>query len=431
MYTEAHIAYLIRLERKEWAKVFVQKHFTPDNLSLKERSLAPLHTSVHYIESFNNQFFDALFEALDTASFDEFQRKFRHMVPSTYSEELFSLLNDNELRDLHSKVSNHLHDSYKAIVACVNERLGSDGSITLNDRIQFSGKVTKRSLVNLRQNSINVKIERPADLIVKAASDIRPISEINKNQRIFNINGFPDSKLSLIVHDLVDHFWLFDTLEFCKMFDKYEILFAGLGNPEKCDLFKREGELVASIGFGVRLFNTIEQGFRPKHSFNELRSRVTDHFKNYHSHKHKVSDAFRFILQMEPQSRNAQSLAFTFSNLVSELEEQKRKHGFIWFRVNDKRFIEFDPFSEMYLSFFVEAHNELTISKNKHRNFLFGAQLIVENWLTQVAKGNTEPLDINFDIVKGFRYSSVDINPETILWIKDNYGFLATRNKIY
>ena len=431
MYTEDHISYLIQLEKKELAKEFVQKHFTPDSLSLKERSLAPLYTSVHYIERFNNQFFDRLYEALDTASFDAFLQKFRDIVPSTYSEELFSLLNDQELNDLHTRVRDHLHNSHRLIVANVNERLGGNGPITLNDRIQFSGKVTKRSLANLRQNSIEVKIHDPKALIPKAESDIRPIAEINKNERIFNINGFANSKLSLIIHDLVDHFWLFDTLEFCKMFDKYNILFEGLGHPEKCDVFKREGEVVASIGFGVRLFNTIEQGFKPKHSFDEIRGRVTDHFKKYYSHKHKVSDALRLVLQLEPQSRNAQSLAFAFSNFVSELEEQKRKHGFIWFKVNDNRYIEFDPFGEMYLSFFVEAHNELTISKNKHRNFLFGAQLIVEDWLTRVSKGSSEPLSINFDTVKEYQYSEVNIDPETILWIKDNYGFLATRNKIY
>ncbi len=395
------------------------------------RSIAPLQGAVHYIERFNNQFFDRLFTALDQVTFDLFLKDFRNLVPSTYSEELFSFLNDDELKELYVGVKQHLHQSYKAIVSSVHERLGSQGAITLNDNIQFSGKVTKRSLANLRQSSIEVKAEDAAKLIPKAESDIRPISELNKNEKIFNINGFAHSKLSLIIHDLVDHFWFFETLEFCRIFDKYDTLFQGLGSPQKCDIFKREGELVASIAFGIRLFNTLEQGFRPKYLFDDIRSRIVEHFKNYYGHKHKVSDALRIILQTDPQSRNAQSLSFVFSNLTSELEEQKRKHGYIWFKVNENRCIEFDPFSEMYLSFFIEAHHELTLPKNKHRNFLFGAQLIVEDWLVRVARGETVALKINFDTVRNFEYPKVDINPETILWIKDNYGYLATRNKIY
>jgi hypothetical protein len=431
MYTESQVAYITRLEKKHRAEDFVQKFFTPANLTLKQRSLAPLQGPVHYIEGFNNQFFDSLFEMLELSSFDEFLRAFRSLVPSTYSEELFSFLNDDELLALYNGVHLHLNHSYKDIVASVHERLGTEGAITKNDKMQFSGKVTKRSLAALRDNPIEVELETDAQLISKAESDIRPISELNKNERIFTINGFRNSKLSLIVHDLVDHLWFFDTLEFCKMFDKYDILFKGLGNPEKCDIFKREGELVASIAYGIRLFNTIEQGFRPKYLFDNILSRTVDHFKNYYSHKHKVSDALRIILQTDPQSRTAQSLSFVFSNLISELDEQKRKHGIIWFRVNENRCREFDPFDEQYLSFFIEAHNELILPKNKHRNLLFAAQLIVEDWLVRLCKGERKPLNISFDTIKNFDYSSIDVNPETILWIKDNYGYLATRRKIF
>jgi hypothetical protein len=431
MYTEAQIAHLVTLEKKHWAKLFVQQYFTPNHLTLKQRSLAPLYESIHYIENFNNQFFDSLFEALNTPSCDEFKGNFRRLVPSTYSEELFSFLNDRELEDLYTKVTQHLQVSYKSIVSAVNQRLGTEGSITVNDRIQFSNKVTKRSLAQLRQNSVEVVLQSGFTLIPKAESDIRPISELNKNERIFDINGFKESKLSLIIHDLVDHLWLFDTLEMSGIFDKYEVLFTGLGNPQKFDMFKREGETVASIGFGVRLFNTIEQGFRPQFSFEQIQKIIIGHFKNYYSHKHKVSDALRVLLQLEPHSRSAQSLAFAFSNFVSELEEQKRKQGYIWFAVTTDRFIEFDPFGEMYLSFFIEAHNEITLSKNKHLNFLFGAQLIVEDWLGRVAQGDKSSLKVNFDIVKNFDYSNVSTHPETILWIKENYGYLATRNKIY
>lgn len=431
MYTEAQVAHLIWLEKKHWAQEHVQNFFTPAHLTLKQRSLAPLQGPIHYIEGFNNQFFDRLFNVLDKPTFEEFLHGFRGLVPSTYSEELFSFLNDNELHALYSGVHLHLKHSYKAILSCVHERLGAGGSITTNDTMQFSGKVTKRSLSSLRESSIEVVLEDRAQLVPKAESDIRPISELNKNERIFTISGFRNSKLSLIVHDLVDHLWFFDTLDFGKMFDKYDILFAGLGNPEKHDIFKREGELVASIAYGVRLFNTIEQGFRPHYLFDDIQSRIVEHFKNYYTHKHKVSDALRIILHTDAQSRNAQSLSFVFSNLVSELEEQKRKHGFIWFRVNENRSRELDPLDELYLSFFIEAHNELTLPKNKHRNFLFGAQLIVEDWLVRSSKGDTTPLRITFDTIKHFDYCKVDIDPETILWIKDNYGYLATRSKIF
>lgn len=431
MYSEAQIKNLINLEKKHRARLFVEGYFSPETLSLKERSLAPLKSSIYYIESFNDQFFDKLFICLSKDNLEDCLSDFRKIIPATYSEELFSFLNDSELKDLYSKLHIYLDSVYKEIITIINERLSEGGHIAINDKIQFSQKITKRSLTNLKDNFVEISIDNIDSLIRKADSDIRPVSEINKNSRLFTVNGFKESKLSLIVHDLVDHFWFFEILDSSGIFNKYEALFKSIGDPQKYDIFKREGELVATIAFGVRLFNVIEQGFKPIYSYEDLYNHIVNHFKVNYVHKNNIPDALRILLSMDPNSRNAQSLSFVFSNLVTELDEQKRKHGYVWSNSADGKKLEFSPMGEMYMSFVVEAHNELLLSRNKHRNFLFGIQLIIEDWLIGISNGRKENLKISLGSMKSFDYDSVNIPPETILWIQENYGYLATRNKIY
>ena len=84
-------------------------------------------------------------------------------------------------------------------------------------------------------------------------------------------------------------------------------------------------------------------------------------------------NAYRRIKSLRKGSVEWQSLGFAFSNYITELDEQRRKHGKIKQRDPRTRKIigELDPLSPDYLSFFIDTHSEIMSSKHKHRDDLF------------------------------------------------------------
>ena len=146
-----------------------------------------------------------------------------------------------------------------------------------------------------------------------------------------------------------------------------------------------------------------------------------------------------------PMQREAQSLAFVFSNYLTELDEQRRKHGKIKRKdPRTKKILgELDPWSPDYLSFFIEAHNLLLNSKNRHRNTLHLVHLLFEDFLNRKDSLEGGTLILQMDEVlnqwTGFSQDSVDqisplmglcLSPERINWILANPGFTAFKDQV-
>jgi hypothetical protein len=94
---------------------------------------------------------------------------------------------------------------------------------------------------------------------------------------------------------------------------------------------------------------------------------------------------------------------------------------------------ELDPGSPDYLSFFIETHHALLDSANKHRNALFYAHFIIEEYLRGVGSegAHTRLIAITPSLLDGTRLRhSASVPKEVSEWMFRNYGFTANRNLV-
>ncbi len=359
-------------------------------------------------------------------------KRLRSIKPSNQEEEYFASLSDSEFFDMHIRAHaswiRSKDDVYSALPDCVKV-------IQKTDKYQFEGK-TDRSLDRMRRDGLVLGVDaQDRDKIRRLADNpllsVRPLLEFVKNERIFSVSGFKGSKASLVVHDALDHLWTFDLLDRIGLIKKYEEMFDAIGNPEKLDIFRREGEAVASISYGVRAFEGVAPGFKALIGARQIVG-IVQEMRGRLAERH--TDALHIMNNLESNGTEWRSLGYTFSNYITELDEQRRTYGSIKYRDPKTKRVsgELDPFSPDYLCFFIEAHHALLDSANKHRNALFYIHFLIEEYLRAVSKTpNVKPISIKLGLLDGasLRYSSAVPN-EVSEWMFRNYSFTANRNLV-
>jgi hypothetical protein len=431
---------LIELEQDKVALDFLREQYNLPELTEREKALAPVLTSVHAVERIGNQFGNKLLQAYKNPDPDEALHAFRAIEPHTVDEEMALLISDNEFLRLRHMMLATLGEQQETIVSDVEKRLDpKSGQIARNDRYQFNGNETKRSLSELLRNGIPVEVMEDAVSFIqeKYAQGERlqvPLTELLKNERILIANGFPDSKVSVAIHDIMDHAWGFYLMRYTGLDVKFKDLFDSIGNPALTDIYKREGEIPASICFGVRYWASQERGFTPIINASDLRC-MMEHYFDDNELADRHMEAFRILRNMSPETHEWQSLSFAYSNYVTELDEQRRKHGKIKQRdVNTHEVIgELATDSPEFIAFFVEMHHLLMDSKHKHRDELFRVHLLFEEYLQAVGSGkidHTRPFVIKVDQISEYNYSRSELSPGIIRWMFRNYGFSATKDTL-
>jgi hypothetical protein len=136
-------------------------------------------------------------------------------------------------------------------------------------------------------------------------------------------------------------------------------------------------------------------------------------------------------LSKNPLSRESQSLCFVFSNYLVELDEQRRKYGEINRQNLETRELigPLDPWDLDYLSFFVETHKALLQSKNRHRDNLLRAHILLEQFLCSPATVKDTPeLTIFPTKLLETPLDTVSIPYERVQWMASHFGFTAMRD---
>lgn len=423
------------LELRSRAKLFIERWLAPGDKTLRERALAPLLLPRHYVEYINNQTFERVLDVFLICDSQDAWKKFKSLPTTTFSEEMLFLLNEVEFQTLRNELRLFLAHEAAELRLEVKKRLGVDGQIPWNDVYQFSTR-ERRSLSNIRDNGIVVFFDpqaiRAIKTLAKYRNSYRPLLERLKNEKIVRINGFVGSKMSLLVHDYSDHFWTFDLIDRLGILNKYQDLFDRIGNPQSTDIFKREGEIVASIAFGVRLFQTIEAGFEPLISTQEI-IRVLENYLILGRLGENHLEALSIIYSLRPNTREWLSLGFVFSNYVVELNEQRRKHG----KIKSKNLRTGNIEGELgvldpdYICLFIEIHHQLLLASNKHRDNLYRLHLVLEDTLERIAE-NTETDDsyqliLTPELLLAYEFEKALISGEKMKWMLVNYGFTATK----
>ena len=434
-------AELLELERRHAALTYIQKSYSLPNLTAKERALAPIINPMHGVDQIGNQFAIKLLGAYLTEDSETALEIFRQIEPSTAEQELALLANDDQFRGIHDGLHMHLAAESPRLVQAVTERLDpKSGQIAINDRLQFNNNETYRSLREVLRRGISVEIDPKAlDQILTAREKVGtgplPLTEVLKNERILSINGFADSKISVAVHDAMDHTWGFILASEKGLLEKFSAFWDSIGNPAYTDIFRREGEIVASIAFGVRYASTQENGFVPLVNVDSIRKIFEDYFDNGILEERHMA-AFRILRSITPNSHEWHSLGFSYSNYIAELDEQRRKHGKIKVRHLQTREVigELSEVNPDFLSLFVELHHEILSSKNKHRDDLFRFHILFEEYLQAIANGDTRPdqiFNVKVQDLSTYAYDKTTVPPERLRWMAKNYGFTAAKHELF
>lgn len=430
---------IIELERRHYALDYIQKQYNQPNLDSKTRALAPIISPRYGVEEINNQFAHRMLHAFLCKDPNEGLVLFRNLEAHTTDEELALLIHDDDFFTMHEGLKKHLEDSADTITKTVEDRLSPKGQIRWNDRYQFNGIEGKRSLSQIERCGVVVEITPNAhEKIVAACAATKdtqlPMIEFLKNERIVSINGFKDSKVSHIVHDAIDHTWGFQLLQKRGLDKKFTEFFTSIGDPMHTDIFKREGEIISSIGFGVRYGSTQENGFQPIVSCSDLSTIFDKYFVNDRLIDRHMT-AYKILRTLAPDSREALSLGFTYSNYIIELNEQRRKHGKIKVRDTSTGKItgELSETDPDFMSLFVELHHEILSSNNKHRNNLFRFHILLEEYLQGIATGSIatdQPFAVRIQDLDKYDYSQTSLPADKLKWMFKHYGFAATKGSL-
>lgn len=429
---------ILRLERQHMALDFIQEQLQGPSLDERSRALAPLVSPRHAVDQINNQFARRILPAFLQANYENALQQFRETEPHTADQEMVLLINNREFLDIHQQLHRYLQCNEDSMQHAASERLLPTGQIQWNDTYQFKD-TTKRSLETIEKDGIKVTLDKDALPKVVAAYEASkdthlPLIEVLKNERIVTISGFSDSKVSHIVHDAMDHTWGFQLLRDSGLYAKYQDMFEAIGDPMNTDIFKREGEIISSIGFGVRYGSIQENGFRPLISNDDI-TRLFDQLAADNKLDERHERAHEILYNLTPNSREGLSLGFTFSNYITELDEQRRKHGKI--KTRDKKTGlatgELDEFSPDFMSLFIELHHEILSSNNKHRDNLFRFHILLEEYLTSIACGDMnigEDFIVHIQDIDKYDYSKTPIESGKLRWMFKNYGFAATKESL-
>lgn len=123
-----------------------------------------------------------------------------------------------------------------------NQAADADDPRTLDYYLMHGITVTATAEQTARARSMCVNDRRNA-----------PIIEKLKAERLLTINNFPGSRVMYLIHDILDHLWLFEFLRNTGIFTRYGDYLGSIDmNPATTFLFSRQSELLSTIGFGIR-----------------------------------------------------------------------------------------------------------------------------------------------------------------------------------
>jgi hypothetical protein len=426
---------VVRFERRHKALDFVMDWYAQPGLTDKERALASLYLPMHSINGINNQFAAKIMPCFENPEPEEALTAFRGLVNNTIDEEMVLLTNDEQFFDLHENLHKYLAENEQQIKEDAEQNWKD---FPKWDKMQFSGNQL-RNLNRVLETGIDISIdsdglERLQEAEALVGEGMIPLTEYVKNDKILKITAFCESKISLAIHDFMDHLWTFEVMQKSGILAKYADLFNSIGNPQLTDIFRREGEMVASIAFGVRLHQGMPIGFGPTIRASQIEEMMDRYFaQNQLETRHH--DALRIIKNLRKGSHEWASLGFTYSNYVTELNEQRRKFGKI--KQRDTRTYEtigeLDTKSPDFLGFFIETHHEILNPKNKHRNDLFRCQIVVEEYLREMARGHlppNTPLTLNLNQLRKEDLTKTTLPADRLNWMQRNYGFTATKDAL-
>lgn len=351
--------------------------------------------------------------------------------PEDFSEKQqeFLSLPDDEILAFFAQALQHREEEKPAILEEMTERRVRKSGHGFNDKHQLRQE-DKRSLEKLRTLGMKIEITPEFVELIRhhyTKEAVCPVLDAIKNEPILTINGFSQSKVALTIHDMFDHFWTFHRFEQAGLLKKYEGFLNAVGNPQTTDIFKREGELIASICYEWRSSHTPERDFRPILTFEQITRLYRKQLRTGLSQNQQ--DAWAAIQAIDPHSPLAVKLAQMYSGVLVELMEQRRKHGYI--RLLTENFEPRDvlPLLDLeYLSLVLEGSLLLCRPEVRTEEYLYKINVLVEDFLVKATQphGSLEML-VNVASIEEFQPETSLVSEARRNWLQEHFYHAATR----
>lgn len=354
----------------------------------------------------------------------------RHF-PQDFSEKQqeFLSLPDEEILQFFAQALQYRECQRPGLAAEMLARRTRKNGHGFNDMHQLRQE-DRRSLELLRTQGMKIEITPEfVELIrhhyTKAA--VCAVLDAIKNEPILTINGFTQSKVALTIHDMFDHFWTFHQFDTAGLLQKYEAFLSLVGNPHTTDIFKREGELIASICYEWRSSHTPERNFKPILSFEQI-ARLYRKAEIAGLSPNQL-DAYNALKNLDPASDMAQRLASMYSGVLVELMEQRRKHGYIRLLTHDFQPYDVLPLLDLeYLSLVVEGSLLLCKPETETQAYLFKINALVEDFLVRsIQPGGQLEMVVNVDTIQNFDPQNSTVSEARLQWLEEHFYHAATR----
>lgn len=271
--------------------------------------------------------------------------------------------------------------------------------------------------------------KRPKNL-VSHASDI-PLSMHCKDERIFRIDDFENSKVRFVHHDVLDHAECFYVLRNL-ITRNHQELFRRLRMPtgEVISIMNREGELVAAISYAYRQFYFYEK--QPENLCEMSPQALIDTLKQLKD-AHAIKELEKKIEGLaSAETKDWKLYSHVICNCLLEAEELQWKYGFPTLKGSSDEVTRLDPWDPSYISFIIDAVSELG---KKESSLPCRVSLLVERefqgYITkssspQDQSNSSQPFKVSASRLKKRPPSVTGIPEEVKIYIKNRPHFSAS-----
>ena len=325
------------------------------------------------------------------------------------------------------------HDTISLIVSDLHlliNCLNNSEDLTLTNQNNFAVIKTadnnqKTPIKRLSVDKIkNLKIEICFNELAKADLDTRllsiknktPIIEHLKSKRIVDVGQFQNSRLMYIFHDVCDHFWFFNFLNEKGLFKKHNKFFKKIGDPLSKDIFSRESELVAGLGFGVRRYLNQTEKYE---TFNHTL------FKSFLESDQKYS---RIRLQWSEILRN-RNLSVMCCNILSnsflQTVDERRRFGIV--KILDNKSSKMELLDPDFIEFALDVISLCYYNKDVYLDFYIKMCLFTEQMVVKyIMNPNRKRFILSLDKINKMIHLKLD----DAKWFQINSHFSTYYNKL-
>ena len=423
----------IQPEEAGFIKVAIPEYLwrTPDGLRLTPEEVLHTVNSMYYdIFNLRNQPFDHNFakQLIDRMNAPE--------GDNAYDKNQFRM---NKKRSLESILENGLemqiHPKYAPLLKEIQQK-------------QSEGQIPERFISTPGKDG-----HEDYTPVYRAATQeerVLPLSELVKNLKIIDY-GFKNkqgpilNKVSLASHDVHDHARAFWLLEQAGLFSEkadgsgYHQLMGKLSDPQRSNIFRREGELVASVAYDWRNYFDLHPQYEPQVSLKDVRRYFMSADAQGIPLSKNQQNALAYVeelMAIDPQGQSpaAKKLRHIIGGVWQETLEQKRKTDNSLWQRSDGTYQRMSATNPEYLAFVIDATRILQNHEPMMSFALNQNNLKIEKYLqdTAASSGDTPVPALRFtpEDVKTAIGNEPIVPSKTREWLMQHPGFNTRRAPI-